>query len=151
MTAANGNGNGARAADDWIVTGEEGSANGREHTGGVKEEYEGEPEFSDILADAILKRPDSIRVRTPTLGTKSQQQRDAVLKFPSLSGNVESATPDEARRADRNGSSSEVNGAGDMSDGASITDGILNGSGVAETHKTLDPQLVTETGPSNTE
>lgn len=54
-------------------------------------------------------------------------------------------------RAVRNGSSSEVNGAGDMSDGASITDGILNGSGVAETHKTLDPQLVTETGPSNTE
>jgi hypothetical protein len=149
MTAANGNGNAARTADDWIVTGEEGSTDGGAHNGSVKEEYEGEPEFSDILADAILKRPDSIRVRTPTSSTKSPQQRDGVLKFASLSDTVDSASSKEAMTM--GAETNQVNGAGDMTDTVSIADEILNGSGVTTMHKTPDPQPVTETAQSSTE
>jgi hypothetical protein len=47
--------------------GSEGGASGEDGTGGEgeeEEEGEGEEEFSDMLADAILKRPESIRGRS---------------------------------------------------------------------------------------
>lgn len=62
--------------EDWLVSEELDSAAGAE----------GDDDFNDVLADAILKRPESIRVRA------REERQETVFTFPSISsgfGNVD--------------------------------------------------------------
>jgi hypothetical protein len=73
--------------DGWIVSGiGEDRAVAQDDLVQGTEEEEPEPDVSPTLADAILKRPDSIKLRKPST-TKGQHQPSTVFKSAPLINN----------------------------------------------------------------
>jgi hypothetical protein len=73
--------------DGWIISGVgEDRVVAQDDLVQGTEEEEPEPDVSPTLADAILKRPDSVKLRKP-LTTKGQHQPSTVFKSASLINN----------------------------------------------------------------